>query len=80
MERSVKEKTVTDLRERLERACGIFVVDYQGLNVEQLTRLRRELQEAKVEFQVVKNRLLAIASQDTDTAVLKDHLTGPCDL
>ena len=80
MERSAKEKTVTDLRERLERAYGIFVVDYQGLKVEELTRLRRELKEAEIEFQVVKNRLLAIACRDTDTAVLTNHLTGPCAL
>jgi len=80
VERSIKEKTVTDLRERLERAHGVFLVDYQGLNVDELTRLRRELQEAEVEFQVVKNRLLSIACRDTDTAILKDHFTGPCAL
>jgi large subunit ribosomal protein L10 len=80
VDRSAKEKTVTDLRERLGRAYGIFVVDYQGLKVEELTRLRRELKEAEIEFQVVKNRLLAIACRDTDTAVLTNHLTGPCAL
>lgn len=80
MERSAKEKAVTDMRERLARAYGVFVVDYQGLKVEELTRLRRELKQAEVEFQVVKNRLLAIACQDTDTAVLTNHLTGPCAL
>jgi large subunit ribosomal protein L10 len=80
VERSVKEKTVADLRERLGRAYGIFVVDYQGLKVEELTRLRRELKGAEVEFQVVKNRLLGIACQDTDAAVLTDRLAGPCAL
>jgi large subunit ribosomal protein L10 len=78
VDRNEKEKTVTDLRERLGKAYGTFVVDYQGLNVEELTRLRRELKEAEIEFQVVKNRLLAIACHDTDTAVLTNHLTGPC--
>jgi large subunit ribosomal protein L10 len=78
VDRSAKEKTVTDLRERLGRAYGTFVVDYQGLNVEEITRLRQELKEAEIEFQVVKNRLLAIACQDTDTAVLTNHLIGPC--
>jgi large subunit ribosomal protein L10 len=80
VERSVKEKTVADLRERLGSAYGIFVVDYQGLKVEELTRLRRELKGAEVEFQVVKNKLLGIACQDTDAAVLTNHLTGPCAL
>jgi large subunit ribosomal protein L10 len=80
VERSAKEKTVADLRERLERAYGVFVVDYQGLKVEELTRLRRELKGAEVEFQVVKNKLLGIACKDTDTAVLTDYLEGPCAL
>jgi large subunit ribosomal protein L10 len=80
VDRSTKEKAVADMRERLDKAYGIFVVDYQGLNVEQLTRLRQELREAEIELQVVKNRLLAIACQDTDAAVLINYLSGPCAL
>lgn len=78
MDRTKKEKIVTGLRESLGRACGTFLVDYQGLNVGELTKLRHGLREAGVDFQVVKNRLLLIASESTDTAVLKDDLTGPC--
>ena len=80
MDRKEKEKVVAVLKERLGRACGTFIVDYQGLNVESLTKLRRELREANIEFQVVKNSLLSIASQDTDVAVLKDYIVGPCAL
>jgi large subunit ribosomal protein L10 len=80
LHRKEKEKVVTGLKEGLGRACGTFLVDYQGLNVEALTKLRRELREADIEFQVVKNRLLLIASQGTETAVLKDYIGGPCAL
>jgi large subunit ribosomal protein L10 len=80
LKREEKEKIITSLRERLEKAYGAFLVDYQGLNVETLTKLRRELRESNIDFQIVKNRLLLIASQDTETAVLKDRLTGPCAL
>lgn len=80
MDRKEKEKIIADLKERLGRACGTFLVDYQGLNVEALTKLRRDFREANVEFQVVKNRLLSIASKDTDVAVLKDYFAGPCAL
>ena len=80
MDRKGKEKVLTDLKERLGKACGTFLVDYQGLNVEALTILRRELREANIEFQVVKNRLLSIASKDTETYVLKDYIAGPCAL
>jgi len=78
LERRAKEKVIADLAERLGKAYGTFLVDYQGLKVAELTKLRRELQEANIEFQVVKNRLLAIACRDTGTAVLKDYLSGPC--
>ena len=80
MDKTKKEKIVTDLRENLGRAYGTFLVDYKGLNVGELTKLRHELREAGVHFQVVKNKLLLIASEGTDTAVLKDDLTGPCAL
>jgi large subunit ribosomal protein L10 len=80
LDRKEKEKVVAGLKEMLGRAYGTFLVDYQGLNVEALTRLRCELREANVEFQVVKNRLLLIASQDTESDVLKDYIAGPCAL
>ena len=80
LHRKEKKRVVTELKEELERACGTFLVDYQGLNVELLTRLRRELTEADIEFQVVKNRLLLIACQGTQTAVLEEYIVGPCAL
>jgi len=80
LDRSEKEKVMRGLKERLGRACGAFLVDYQGLNVEDLTKLRLELRETNIEFQVVKNRLLSIACQDTEAAVLKDYIVGPCAL
>jgi large subunit ribosomal protein L10 len=80
LDRKEKEEVVANLKEGLGRAYGAFVVDYQGLNVEALTKLRRELTAADIEFQVVKNRLLLIACQETQTAILKDYIVGPCAL
>jgi large subunit ribosomal protein L10 len=80
LDRKEKEEIVAKLKEGLGKAYGAFLVDYQGLNVEALTRLRRELTTADIEFQVVKNRLLLIACQDTQTAILKDYIVGPCAL
>ena len=63
---------------RLQRAQATFLVAYKGLDVESMNRLRGELRKVDTELQVVKNRLLVLASQDTDTASIKDHFTGPC--
>jgi large subunit ribosomal protein L10 len=55
-------------------------VDYQGLDVETLNKLRNELRQTGSEFQVVKNRLVKLACQDTETESLKEHFVGPCAL
>ena len=77
MDRENKEKFVADLHERLKKVQGTLLVGYQGLDVEATNRLRRELGKVKAEFQVVKNRLLKLASENTDTAVVKDYMRGP---
>jgi len=68
------------MKERLEKARATFLVDYQGLDVEAMNNLRGELRKVDAEFQVVKNRLLKLASQDTETGSMKDHFIGPCAL
>jgi large subunit ribosomal protein L10 len=80
LDRNEKKKIVADLHQRLGKAYGTFLVDYKGLNVDELTKLRHKLREEDIEFQVVKNRLLLIASQDTEAGVLKDFFVGPCAL
>jgi len=77
MDRQEKEKFVADLHTRLERAQGTFLVEYKGLDVKAMSRLRKELRNADVEFQVIKNRLLKRASQETDTALIEDYMQGP---
>lgn len=77
MNREEKEKFVDDLHGRLERAQGTFLVNYQGLDVRAINRLRRELKRVDAELQVVKNRLLKLASQETKTELIKDYMEGP---
>jgi large subunit ribosomal protein L10 len=77
MKKEQKEQFITDLHGRLERAQGTFLVHYQGLKVGDLNRLRAELRNTGAELQVVKNRLLKIASQGTGSETLKDHMKGP---
>ena len=80
MNRNEKEMFVNDMKSRLQRAKAIFVVDYQGLDVEAITRVRGELRKIGTEFRVVKNRLIKLASQDTETASILEQFTGPCAL
>jgi len=68
------------MRDHLQRAQATFLVDYQGLNVETMNKVRGELKKIGTELFVVKNRLLRLASKDTDTATIGEHFVGPCAL
>ena len=72
-----KKKIVEDLKKKFATTKVVIVTNYKGLNVAQMTELRRNLSEAKVEFQVVKNTLLTRASKDTDAELLADVFKGP---
>jgi large subunit ribosomal protein L10 len=80
LERKEKEIFVAEMKNRLQRAKATFLVDYQGLRVEAINKLRKELKDMGNEFQVVKNRLMKLACKDTETESLKEHFEGPCGL
>jgi large subunit ribosomal protein L10 len=72
-----KKQIVEDLKEKFATTKVVIVTDYKGLNVAQMTELRRKLSEAKVEYKVVKNTLLKRASEGTDAMLLTDVFKGP---
>jgi large subunit ribosomal protein L10 len=72
-----KKQVVEDLKEKFATTKVIIVTDYKGLNVAQMTELRRKLSEASVEYKVVKNTLLKRASEGTDALLLADVFKGP---
>ena len=59
-----KKQMVADLSERIKNSCAGVVVDYKGINVEDDTKLRKELREAGVHYSVVKNTLLGLAAKN----------------
>lgn len=77
MERTKKQKVVEELGTKLNRMNSMFIAEYSGLKVSQMTKLRKELRSVGVEFNVVKNTLLNIASEGTKAQGLKDKFTGP---
>lgn len=49
----------------MEQSVGSFLVDYKGLNVDQMTQLRKSLSEVKAELKVVRNTLAKRAIADS---------------
>ena len=52
-----------DLSDRLSKAKSIYFTDYLGLNVSDVTSLRKMFYNNNVDYVVVKNTLLKIASE-----------------
>ena len=69
-------KQVEELYDDLKRAKGIYFTDYLGLNVEDMTVLRREFFENGVRYKVAKNSLLKLAAEKNDLKGLNDYLNG----
>ena len=72
-----KVTTVEDLKTRLQGVNSVFLTEYRGLTVRQLSELRRQLRAVSAEYKIVKNRLARIAVSSSDLAVMVPHLTGP---
>lgn len=77
MNRREKERVVSELHERLQDFRAVILTDYRGLSVEEMTRLRRQLREANVEYRVVKNTLMRLASKETGLEAISDLFVGP---
>lgn len=77
MQRKDKEALVANLHEKLKEAKAAILTDFTGLNVDQITHLRRTLKKNAVEYTVVKNTLLRRASHDTDIELLAEYFVGP---
>ena len=54
--------SVKELSDKLSRAKSVYFTDYLGLNVSDVTNLRKKFYDSNVEYLVVKNTLLKIAS------------------
>lgn len=72
-----KKQFVEGVKERLERSTVVILTDYKGLDVEAMTELRAKLREAQVEYQVIKNTMLRLASEGTAVEAIKDSFVGP---
>ena len=67
---------VADLKAKFESAVSGCVVAYGGINVENDTKLRKELREAGVDYMVVKNTMLRLAVKGTSLEGLAENFKG----
>lgn len=77
MPTQIKKDKVVDLQQRLSDAGNIFVTDYAGLNVAQITKLRKDLRESGVKYFVAKNTLMRLAASNAGMEDMLPFLEGP---
>ena len=73
----LKKATVAQIKEKLTTAQSVVLVDYRGLNVAEVTELRKQFRAAGVEYAVLKNSLVGIAAKEVGIEGLDSILEGP---
>ena len=71
-----KKQLVSELADKIKNAVSGVVVNYQGITVEQDTKLRAALRAAGVEYTVIKNSLTGRACDIAGYSDMKQYLTG----
>ncbi len=74
--KSEKTATLEQLASALKGADSAILFDYKGLNVPQVTELRRQVRAAKGQYRVVKNTLARRALKGTEFEPLSEFFQG----
>jgi large subunit ribosomal protein L10 len=77
MPRPEKVARVERIAEKFKESKNVFVADYTGLTVIDITDLRKQLREKGVTFRVEKNTLLRLAAKEAGWDKLLPELKGP---
>jgi large subunit ribosomal protein L10 len=74
--RAEKETELQELETSFKGVETAVLVDYRGLNVPQVTELRRQLRTVRAQYKVVKNTLARRAVKGTAFEALDSHFVG----
>ncbi len=75
--RAQKQEIIDGLIEKLKKASGVYVLNYEKMSVDVLTSYRRTLTDKGIDVQVAKNTLLVRAMNEVEGIdIPKDMLAG----
>ncbi len=75
--KGIKAQSIAEIKQMLQSSASVVLVDYKGINVEEVTRMRRQLSEAGIKYKVYKNTLVEIAAKEVGIEGLSAYLSGP---
>ncbi len=76
MNRAETSEAIAEMARTVGAAPHAFLIDYQGINVPDVTELRRQVRATGSDYVVVKNTLALRAFKDAPIGALSEHFTG----
>ena len=73
----MKKAVVAEIKEKLVAAKSVVLIDYRGLTVAEVTELRNQCRAAGVEYAVLKNTMINLATKEMGFEQMAAHLEGP---
>ena len=64
MERAAKAEAIKDIKSRFDRMSSAVFLDFTGMTVEEVSKLRDKFREKGIDYKVVKNKLVEQALAD----------------
>lgn len=74
---NLKKEEVSKLAKKIKDAKLVLLTDYRGINVEDVTNLRKELRNINADYKVIKNNITKRALAECGISGLEDQLEGP---
>jgi large subunit ribosomal protein L10 len=77
MNKDEKADVISEVKELLDSSTAVYLTDYSGINVEDISDLRNQFRQEGVRYKVFKNNLFKRALDESGKfEKLADHLTG----
>ena len=77
MDKEAKKNYVEEMKKNFSSNESVMIAQYQGLNVNELDELRKQLREKGILFKITKNRITKLALKKTKCKDLSNLFTGP---
>jgi large subunit ribosomal protein L10 len=75
--KSEKEAVIKDLKEKFTKAQAAILVEFNKLDVETVTKLRKKFRDGGVKYKVLKNTLAKRAAKGTSLELISEEFVGP---
>jgi large subunit ribosomal protein L10 len=71
-----KQTTIDEIKGKIDSAKMAILTEFQGLNVAEMTELRKILRKAEIDYKVYKNTLVRLAAEQLGLTGIEKYLVG----